>query len=49
VVRLLVRQAVQAAVDVFRVFDALNGDQNMQAAMQAVIEEGGRDRVTFFA
>ncbi|MCD0463525.1 pyruvate carboxylase [Roseiconus lacunae] len=41
VVRLFVREAVQAGMDVFRVFDALNWQQNMKVAMEAVIEEGG--------
>lgn len=41
VVRLFVREAVQAGMDVFRVFDALNWQQNMRVAMEAVIEEGG--------
>ena len=41
VVRLFVREAVQAGMDVFRVFDALNWLENMQVAMEAVIEEGG--------
>ncbi|QDV83260.1 pyruvate carboxylase [Planctomycetes bacterium TBK1r] len=41
VVRLFVREAVQAGMDVFRVFDALNWEQNMRVAMEAVIEEGG--------
>jgi pyruvate carboxylase len=41
VVRLFVREAVQAGMDIFRVFDALNWQQNMRVAMEAVIEEGG--------
>ncbi|QDT60726.1 2-oxoglutarate carboxylase small subunit [Stieleria bergensis] len=41
VVRLFVREAVQAGMDVFRVFDALNWQDNMRVAMEAVIEEGG--------
>jgi pyruvate carboxylase len=41
VVRLFVREAVQAGLDVFRVFDALNWQENMKVAMEAVIEEGG--------
>ena len=41
VVRLFVREAVQAGMDVFRVFDALNWQENMKVAMEAVIEEGG--------
>ncbi|MEM9364502.1 MAG: pyruvate carboxylase [Planctomycetota bacterium] len=41
VVRLFVREAVQAGMDVFRVFDALNWEENIRVAMEAVIEEGG--------
>ena len=41
VVRLFVREAVQAGMDIFRVFDALNWQQNMRVAMEAVIAEGG--------
>ncbi len=41
VVRLFVREAVQAGMDVFRVFDALNWLENMKVAMEAVLEEGG--------
>ncbi|MEO1529702.1 MAG: pyruvate carboxylase, partial [Planctomycetota bacterium] len=41
VVRLFVREAVQAGMDVFRVFDALNWEENMKVAMDAVIAEGG--------
>ncbi len=41
VVRLFVREAVQAGMDVFRVFDALNWEENMYVAMDAVIAEGG--------
>ncbi|MEO1615877.1 MAG: pyruvate carboxylase [Planctomycetota bacterium] len=41
VVRQFVREAVQAGMDVFRVFDALNWQDNMRVAMEAVIEEGG--------
>jgi pyruvate carboxylase len=41
VVRMFVREAVQAGMDVFRVFDALNWEENMRLAMDAVIEEGG--------
>ena len=41
VVRLFVREAVQAGMDVFRVFDALNWQENMKVAMEAVIAEGG--------
>ena len=41
VVRLFVREAVQAGMDVFRVFDALNWEENMRVAMDAVLAEGG--------
>jgi pyruvate carboxylase len=41
VVRLFVREATDAGIDVFRVFDALNWVENMQVAMDAVIESGG--------
>ncbi|MEL6106805.1 MAG: pyruvate carboxylase [Planctomycetota bacterium] len=41
VVRLFVREAVQAGMDIFRVFDALNWQENMKVAMDAVIAEGG--------
>ncbi|MEM1227378.1 MAG: pyruvate carboxylase [Planctomycetota bacterium] len=41
VVRLFVREAVQAGMDVFRVFDALNWEENMRVAMDAVLSEGG--------
>ncbi len=41
VVRLFVREAVAAGMDVFRVFDALNWEVNMQVAIEAVLAEGG--------
>ncbi len=41
VVRLFVREAVQAGMDVFRVFDALNWLENMNVAIDAVLAEGG--------
>ncbi|EMI44368.1 pyruvate carboxylase [Rhodopirellula sp. SWK7] len=41
VVRLFVREAVQAGMDIFRVFDALNWEENMRVAMDAVLAEGG--------
>lgn len=41
VVRAFVREAVQAGMDVFRVFDALNWEQNMRVAMESVVQEGG--------
>jgi pyruvate carboxylase len=41
VVRAFVKEAVQAGVDVFRVFDALNWVPNMKVAMEAVVEAGG--------
>ncbi len=40
VVRLFVKEAAEAGVDVFRVFDALNWAENMQVAMDAVLESG---------
>jgi len=40
VVRLFVREAAAAGIDVFRVFDALNWVENMQVAMEAVIDSG---------
>ncbi len=40
VVKIFVREAADAGVDVFRVFDALNWVDNMQVAMEAVIESG---------
>ncbi len=40
VVRLFVREAADAGIDVFRVFDALNWVENMRVAMEAVIESG---------
>ncbi|TWU03340.1 pyruvate carboxylase [Neorhodopirellula pilleata] len=41
VVRLFVKEAVQAGMDIFRVFDALNWEENMRVAMDAVLAEGG--------
>ncbi len=40
VVKSFVNEAAQAGIDVFRVFDALNWIDNMQVAMEAVIESG---------
>lgn len=40
VVKLFVKEAAQAGIDVFRVFDALNWADNMRVAMDAVIESG---------
>ena len=40
VVREFVRLAGEAGIDVFRVFDALNDPRNMQAAIEAVRENG---------
>lgn len=40
VVRVFVKEAADAGIDVFRVFDALNWVENMQVAMEAVIESG---------
>ncbi len=41
IVRLFVKEATDAGIDVFRVFDALNWVENMQVAMDAVVESGG--------
>ena len=38
--KIFVREAADAGIDVFRVFDALNWVDNMQVAMEAVIESG---------
>ena len=40
VVKIFVREAADAGIDVFRVFDALNWVENMQVAMDAVLESG---------
>jgi len=40
VVRFFIRQAAQAGIDVFRVFDSLNWVQNMRVAIDAVLESG---------
>ncbi len=40
VVRLFVREAASAGMDIFRVFDALNWVPNMRVAMDAVLESG---------
>jgi len=40
IVRMFVREAADAGIDVFRVFDALNWMPNMKVAMDAVIESG---------
>jgi pyruvate carboxylase len=41
VVKMFVREATSAGMDIFRVFDALNWVPNMRVAMDAVIESGG--------
>jgi pyruvate carboxylase len=41
IVREFVKEAVQAGMDVFRIFDALNWIPNMGVAMDAVLEYGG--------
>jgi pyruvate carboxylase len=41
VVKFFVKQAAEAGVDIFRVFDSLNWVENMRVAMDAVIESGG--------
>lgn len=40
VVKIFVKEAADAGIDVFRVFDALNWVENMQVAMEAVLESG---------
>jgi len=40
VVRFFIRQAAQAGIDVFRVFDSLNWVENMRVAIDAVLETG---------
>ncbi len=40
IVKLFVREATDAGIDVFRVFDALNWVENMQVAMEAVLASG---------
>ncbi len=40
VVRYFVRQAAEAGVDVFRIFDSLNWVDNMRVAIDAVLESG---------
>ncbi len=40
VVKIFVREAADAGIDVFRVFDALNWVENMQVAMEAVLDSG---------
>ena len=40
VVRAFVREAAEAGIDIFRVFDALNWSENMRVAMDAVVESG---------
>jgi pyruvate carboxylase len=40
VVKLFVKEAAQAGIDIFRVFDALNWTENMRIAMEAVVESG---------
>lgn len=40
VVKAFVREAAQAGIDLFRVFDALNWEPNLRLAMEAVLETG---------
>ncbi len=40
VVRAFVKEAAQAGMDIFRVFDALNWADNMRVAMEAVVDSG---------
>jgi pyruvate carboxylase len=41
VVQAFVKEAADAGIDVFRIFDALNWVPNMRVAMEAVLETGG--------
>ena len=40
VVQAFVKEAADAGMDIFRVFDALNWDANMQVAIEAVVDSG---------
>ncbi len=40
VVKVFVKEAADAGIDVFRIFDALNWAENMRVAMDAVLESG---------
>jgi len=40
IVQAFVKEAAQAGIDIFRVFDALNWSENMRVAMEAVVESG---------
>ena len=40
VVRAFVKEAADAGIDIFRVFDALNWTENMKVAMDAVVDSG---------
>lgn len=40
VVQAFVKEAAQAGIDIFRVFDALNWAENMRVAIEAVVESG---------
>ena len=40
IIKVFVAEAADAGIDVFRVFDALNGTANMRVAMDAVIKSG---------
>ncbi len=40
VVRFFTKKAAETGIDIFRVFDALNGVDNMRVAMDAVLESG---------
>ncbi|QGJ72002.1 Pyruvate carboxylase [Planctomycetales bacterium 10988] len=41
IVKSFVKEAVDGGIDVFRIFDPLNWVENMELAMEAVIESGG--------
>ena len=46
VVRTFVRQSAEVGIDIFRVFDALNDERNLQTAMDAVRESGKHLQLT---
>ena len=46
VVRAFVRQSAEVGIDIFRVFDALNDERNLQTAMDAVRESGKHLQLT---
>ena len=46
VVRAFVRQSAEVGIDIFRVFDALNDERNLQTAIEAVQESGKHLQLT---